>query len=64
MGLFWDLIQQNQISEQQQLASSIEERVSLLENEVREMRQMMQTLLERLEQALNEDIDDDGPIGG
>jgi hypothetical protein len=63
MGLFWDLIQQNQISEQRQRASSIEERVSLLEGELREMRQLMQVMLERLEKALGEDIDRDGRIG-
>ncbi len=63
MGLFWDLIQQNQISEQQQRASSIEDRVSLLEREVREMRQLLQLMLERLEKALGEDIDRDGRIG-
>lgn len=63
MGLFWDLIQQNQISEQRQRASSIEERVSLLEGELREMRQLMQVMLERLEITLGEDIDRDGRIG-
>ena len=63
MGLFWDLVQQNQISEQRQRASSIEERVSLLEGELREMRQLLQAMLERLEKAVGEDIDGSGRIG-
>jgi hypothetical protein len=63
MGLFWDLIQQNQISEQQERASSIEDRVTFIQGELIEMRQLLQVLLERLERAFGEDIDRDGRIG-
>ena len=63
MGLFWDLIQQNQISEQQQRASSLEDRAALLEREVGDMRRLLQAMLERLEKAVGEDIDRDGRIG-
>jgi hypothetical protein len=34
MGIFWDLIQQNEIQEQSKKADNLEERVSLLEKEL------------------------------
>ncbi len=63
MGLFWDLIQQSQISEQRDRASSLESRVSSLESDLRETRQLLHRLLERLERRFGEDIDQDGKIG-
>ena len=35
MGLFWDLIQQSQIEDQKDRASTLEDRVAYLENELR-----------------------------
>lgn len=63
MGLLWDLIQQNQISEQSQRASSLEERVEQLESDLRHTRQLLQVLLQRLETHLGEDLDRDGQVG-
>ena len=63
MGLFWDLIQQSKISEQRQRSSSVEARVDMLEREVREMRQLITTLLQRLEREVGRDLDGDGRIG-
>lgn len=34
MGIFWELMQENRIKEQQVQAKSLEERVELLENEL------------------------------
>ncbi len=62
MGFFWDLIQQSQISEQKQRATSIESRVAHLEVELRQTRELLH-LLQRLEKAIGEDIDRDGRIG-
>lgn len=63
MGLFWDLIQHNQISEQADRASSLEARVARLEKQLGQTRNLLQLLLERLEENLGEDIDKDGKVG-
>ncbi len=63
MGLFWDLIQQSQISDQRSRAASLEERVTGLEHELEQTRQIVRTLLERLETFIGEDIDRDGSVG-
>lgn len=63
MGLFWDLIQQSQISRQQDRSSSLETRVALLERDIADLQRMMRTLLERLERSVGADIDGDGRVG-
>jgi hypothetical protein len=63
MGLFWDLIQQNQISNQQSTTDSLEERVARMENQLREMQQLQLSLLKTLEKNFGRDIDGDGQVG-
>ena len=63
MGLFWDLIQQNQISNQSTRADSVERRVAELERQVDAMNRLLREMLVRLEQRLSDDIDRDGKIG-
>jgi hypothetical protein len=63
MGLFWDLIQQSQISTQQSHTASIGQRVAVLERELREVRQLQLRLLQTLEQHFGRDIDGDGQRG-
>ncbi len=63
MGFFWDLMQQNQISEQQKRASTLEQRVTRLEDRLDQTSQLLRLLLERLEKQLGEDIDKDGRVG-
>lgn len=63
MGLFWDLIQHGQIHEQSQRSDSLEARVDHLEQELHATRQILQTLLQRLETHFGEDIDRDGRVG-
>ena len=63
MAFFWDLIQQNQISEQKKRASTLEGRVGQLEERLDETHKLLRLLLERLEEQLGEDIDKDGRIG-
>lgn len=63
MGLFWDLIQQGQISDQSKRARSLEERVCELENQMVKQQQLVVALLQRLEENIGEDIDGDGRIG-
>ena len=50
MGLFWDLIQQSQISQQQATASSLEQRVAELERALRETQDIQERLLTLLEE--------------
>jgi len=64
VGLFWDLIQQSQISQQQSRAASLEERVAGLEHELRLTQETVHTLLQRLEELIGEDLDRDGSVGG
>ena len=63
MGLFWDLIQHNQIRDQASRSSSLEQRVNMLENQVIQMRKTLQTTLERLEKHVGADLNDDGHVG-
>lgn len=63
MGIFWDLIQQSQISEQLDRGASLERRVAGLERELDATRDLLRVLLSRLETHLGEDIDKDGRTG-
>jgi hypothetical protein len=63
MGLFWDLIQQSQISEQQSSTESLEQRVRELESDLREVKQIQLRLLETLEAHFGRDLDGDGRVG-
>lgn len=64
MGLFWDLIQQSQISTQRERADSLEARVRRLESELAELRRQHRQLLEVLESHFGQDLNRDGRIGG
>jgi len=63
MGLFWDLIQQSQISSQSTQTDSLERRVAELERQVDAMNRLLREVLTRLEQRLGEDVNRDGRIG-
>jgi hypothetical protein len=63
MGLFWDLIQQSQISEQSGMHESLDERVRELEAELRDMKRIQLRLLETLESHFGRDLNDDGRVG-
>lgn len=63
MGLFWDLMQQSQLSDHSRRSDSLEHRVGQLERELDDTRQLLRTLIERLETHLGQDIDGDGKIG-
>ncbi len=63
MGILWDLIQHGQINKQRERADTLETRVALLERDLDETRELLRTLIERLEQHLDEDIDKDDRIG-
>jgi len=63
MGLFWDLIQQSQISEQRGHTESLQDRVRDLELELREVKQVQLRLLQTLETHFGRDLDGDGRVG-
>jgi hypothetical protein len=63
MGLFWDLIQQSQIGEQRERASSLEARVTALEAQVAATRRLLTALLQHLETHFGKDIDRNGTVG-
>lgn len=63
MGLFWDLIQQSQISDQGKRSASLEARVERLEADARQTRQVLNALVVRLEEHFGEDINRDGRVG-
>ncbi|MFY0629549.1 MAG: hypothetical protein JXR05_04150 [Flavobacteriaceae bacterium] len=63
MGIFWDLMQQNELSKQQRQADSIEDRVDFLERELAHTKELLNKTLAELEKHLNKDIDGDGRLG-
>jgi len=63
MGLFWDLMQQSQISEQRNRASSLEQRVQYLERALSQTQRTLHDLVALLERECGKDIDGDGRIG-
>lgn len=63
MGLFWDLIQQSQISDQASSTASLEDRVERLEAQLHEVQQLQLALLKTLEKHFGQDFDGDGQVG-
>ena len=63
MGFLWDLMQQSQISAQEQRNASLEGRVTALEIELRRTREILHALIERLERKIGEDLNEDGRVG-
>lgn len=63
MGLFWNLIQQSQISNQSERASTLEARVFYLESELRKTQQLLIKTLKVLEEQSGKDINGDGKVG-
>ncbi|NKI32745.1 hypothetical protein [Croceivirga thetidis] len=63
MGIFWDLLQQNELEKQQKQADSVEERVAILEEELSKTKSLLRKTLEALENHLGKDIDGDGLTG-
>jgi CII-binding regulator of phage lambda lysogenization HflD len=63
MGLLWDLMQESRISDSQQQAKNLEERVGALEEQLRKTNDVMANLLRALEHRFGEDLDGDKRIG-
>ena len=63
MGIFWDLMQQDELDKQQKQANSVEDRVEQLEVELDKTKTLLRKTLEALETHLSRDIDGDGKLG-
>ncbi len=63
MGIFWDLLQEDELKKQQKQADSIEDRVELLETELEQTKKLLRKTLEVLENHVQVDIDGDGNMG-
>lgn len=63
MGIFWDLLQQDELEKQQSQANNIEERVKLLEEDLANTKALLKKTLIALETHLVKDIDGDGLTG-
>ncbi len=63
MGIFWDLLQQDELDKQQEQANSVEERVKLLEEDLVNTKALLKKTLIALETHLVKDIDGDGKTG-
>jgi len=63
MGFLWDLMQESRISDSQQQAKNLEERVAALEEQVRKTNDVMVNLLRALERRFGEDLDGDNRVG-
>lgn len=63
MGIFWDLMQESKLDEQQKQADTMEERLNKVEIELAETKDLLKKTLIALETHLNKDIDGDGQTG-
>ena len=63
MGIFWDLVQQDELEEQKEKAKTIEDRVAELEKNLANTRELLKKTLATLEIHLSKDIDGDGKLG-
>ena len=63
MGIFWDLIQQDELEKQKNQADSLDDRVDQLEKDLATTRALLRKTLEALESHTQTDIDGDGKLG-
>jgi uncharacterized protein YlxW (UPF0749 family) len=63
MGIFFDLMQQEELEKQQAQADTLEDRVEILEKELKKTRDLLYKTLHVLEEHVSIDIDGDGVTG-
>ena len=63
MGIFWDLLQQDELEKQKEQANNVEDRVALLEEDLANTKALLKKTLIALETHLVKDIDGDGKLG-
>ncbi|PWN05485.1 hypothetical protein [Rhodohalobacter mucosus] len=60
MGIFWELMQQEELEEQRSKAKTLEDRVEQLEQDLGKTRKLLRKTLEALEHHIQKDVDGDG----
>lgn len=63
MGIFWDIMQQDELEKQGKKAQNLEERIADLEAKLDATRSLLKKTLVALEEHLSRDIDGDGKTG-
>jgi hypothetical protein len=63
MGIFWDLLQQDELEKQKSQAETLEDRVTHLETQLESTKVLLKKTLVALETHLSQDIDGDGKMG-
>ena len=63
MGIFWDLLQQDELEKQQKQADTIDDRVAVLEDDLAKTKALLRKTLVVLESYVGKDIDGDGKLG-
>ena len=63
MGIFWDLLQQDELDKQKSKAETLEDRVAVLEEQLQSTKALLKKTLVALETHLSQDIDGDGKMG-
>jgi hypothetical protein len=63
MGIFFDLMQQDELEKQQAQADTLEDRVEILEQDLQKTRALLIKTLQVLETHVGKDIDGDGKTG-
>jgi len=63
MGIFWDLLQQDELEKQKSQAETLEDRVTHLETQLESTKALLKKTLVALETHLSQDIDGDGKMG-
>lgn len=63
MGIFWELLQEDKLQKQQEQAESLEDRVAILETELKRTQDLLSKTLIALEKHIDQDIDGDGKKG-
>ena len=63
MGVLWEIVQSGLMYGEHRRSNSIEERVESLEAQVRATQETLRTLVKKLEEIHNLDINQDGKIG-
>lgn len=60
MGIFWEIMQQEEMEEQRTKAQTLEDRVGQLEEDLGKTRKLLRKTLEALEHHIQKDVDGDG----
>lgn len=63
MGIFWDLLQEDELKKQQQQADGLEDLVLMLETQLTKTKELLRKTLEALEKHVEIDSDGDGKLG-